>query len=235
REARVAREREARAAREREARAAREREVRAARGREATRESSRSSRSTSGGGDTKQIDLLRELRGSTQNMLEEDDSGEVRMERGGNTRKRRGRRNRRKQRNANREAVPRASSSRGSAANMERVRARRRQRVLQQEQSRSESGGLSIAQVERVISQNMGSLQYCYRQAAKRDSELGMVKTTLKIRVSTTGRPDSIRFTGAARRGPLNRCFTRAVKRWYFPKAERKTAYDRILIFQQGF
>ena len=104
--------------------------------------------------------------------------------------------------------------------------------------SKALSGALSKAEIQSVLNQNSGGLQYCYRKLRKKEPNLGGIQGTLSFTVQPDGRPQasSIRLKRVNRRNQrFENCIKSAVRRWYFPKKSKKTKVNYPMSFTPSF
>ena len=97
--------------------------------------------------------------------------------------------------------------------------------------------GLDAATIGQVVQNNSGSLTRCYQNLAKKDPTLDSIRTTLRFTVAPNGRSDGsdLTLSGKYRKTKLESCVRMAVKRWYFPKAERPSNVTYPLNFKSSF
>ena len=100
------------------------------------------------------------------------------------------------------------------------------------------SGGLSQNEIHKVIGQNQGSLQHCYRKLRKKQPDLGGIRGRLSFTVQTNGRPlvSSIKLKRANQKNQrFENCLKSAVRRWYFPKKSSTTRVNYPVNFTPSF
>lgn len=94
-----------------------------------------------------------------------------------------------------------------------------------------EAQSLRPSQVTRVVRKNIRRLQYCYADAAARSAAPTGV-ATMHFVVEPKGHVSKVSVVAegvAGRR--LERCMTRAIRRWRFPRADAETTVDYPLLF----
>ena len=98
----------------------------------------------------------------------------------------------------------------------------------------AQGGSLTASQVNRVVSRNRSSLQYCYERELKKGtaSAYGDLKVSFSLTVGKSGTVTNTRVMGQGAKIPeLKKCLTGAVKRWVFPAAGSSSAVEFPIIF----
>lgn len=96
------------------------------------------------------------------------------------------------------------------------------------------ASGLTSTQMNRVVSKNRSSLQFCYERELKRGtaSSFNDIKVTFHVNVGTSGTVTGARISGAGAALPgLNKCLNDAVRRWIFPPASQSSSVQFPIVF----
>lgn len=89
------------------------------------------------------------------------------------------------------------------------------------------SGGLTRAQIQRVVRSRRGALKFCYERALRLRPELGSGRVTVKFKISPAGMVISARAISNTLKGgsAVAACITRTIRRWRFPAS---TLYSHV-------
>jgi hypothetical protein len=96
------------------------------------------------------------------------------------------------------------------------------------------ASGLTSTQMNRVVSKNRSSLQFCYERELKKGtaSSFNDIKVTFHVNVGTSGTVTGARISGAGAALPgLKKCLNDAVRRWIFPPASESSSVQFPIVF----